>query len=248
MGTFCIGQVPVFVGVPPEMEGSHLMSTNVTSKRGHGFLKLVFTLLLAAIVGFGAWFGLSVKRVGDLFGQAATAYEQIKSSVEAQDYDAALTYARTAATLTSQASAELDGVQWDIASQVPVLGTDVATMRSIGTISGTLADDAVVPVLDSWDELAADGIVTGQNVDMGKVSQKMEQLVALAKTLQEAGAVVSDCSSKADALPTSRFEAVNGWTEQLRGAVSSAKTVFEQFGGIVDLVVGVSDMFGSLAG
>lgn len=224
------------------------MSANVTSKRGHGFLRLVVVMLLAVVVGFGAWFGLSVKKVGDLFGQATNAYEQIKSSVEAQDYDTALTYARTAATLTSQASTELDGLQWDIAARIPMLGADVATVRSIGSISGTLADDAVVPVLDSWDELAADGIVNGESIDMGKVSQKMEQLVALAKTLQEAGAVVNDCSSQADALPASRFEAVNGWTSQLRSAVSSAKTVFDQFGGIVDLVVGVSDMFGSLAG
>ena len=106
----------------------------------------------------------------------------------------------------------------------------------------------MVPVLDSWDDLASDGVVTGESIDMGKVSQKMEQLVSLAKTLQEAGAVVSDCSRQADALPTSRFDAINGWTGQLREAVSSAKTVFDQFGGIVDLVVGVSDMFGSMAG
>ena len=224
------------------------MSMNATPKRGHKVLRFLIVALLAAVVAFGAWFGLSFKRVGDLFGQAANAYEQVRSSVEASDYDSALTYARTAATLTSQASDELGGLQWDIASKVPVLGTDVATLRSIGTISGTLADDAVVPVLDSWDDLASDGVVTGESIDMGKVSQKMEQLVSLAKTLQEAGAVVSDCSRQADALPTSRFDAINGWTGQLREAVSSAKTVFDQFGGIVDLVVGVSDMFGSMAG
>lgn len=215
-------------------------------KKRHTLLKLFVVLVLAALVGFGAWLGLSAKRVSELFGQAMTSYDELQVKIEAQDYDAALTAAREAASYTSQASTELAGKQWDIAANIPVIGADVNTVRSIGTISGKLADDAVLPVLDSWDQLANDGLIDNGKLDLGKVPEKLTQVVDLAKTLQEANSVVDTCSAQANALPESHFDAVNEWTGELRGTVASIDTTVDKFSGVVNLVVGMSDTISSL--
>ena len=221
------------------------MSRN-DGRRGHPILRTVLVLLLLVIIGFGGWIGLSVKRVSDLLGQASTAYDKIQTCVEAEDYDNALVYARTAASLTSQVSDELDGTQWDIASHIPVLGEDVSTVRSVGRISGMLADDAVLPTLDSWDALVGDDVLTDGQLDVNKLAGKVEQVGSLALTLQDAGKVVDACSVEADALPVSHFDQVNGWVERLRSTISSVDGIFDDFGVIIDLVANLTTALSSL--
>lgn len=215
-------------------------------RRRGGFLRLILFLLLAAIIGFGVWIGLSAKRVSDLFTQAMSSYETMQASFDAQEYDDALAAARNAADLTSQASSELKGVQWDIAARIPVLGTDVEAVRGIGSISGSLADDAVLPVIDSWDQLAGDGIVVDGALDVGKIPDKVNQVVELAKTLQEASKVVDSCAEQSETLPTSHFGQVNEWADQLRNAVNSVDKSMDDLDVAVDLVVDASSLVSSL--
>ena len=221
--------------------------SSFNERKGHPILRTVFVLLLVAVIGLGGWIGFSVKRIGDLLGQASTAYEKVQTCVESEDYDNALIYARTAASLTSQVSSELDGVQWDIASHIPVLGEDVSTMRSVGRISGTLADDAVLPALDSWDKLVGEDVLTDGEIDANKVVGKIEQFGDLALSLQNAGKVVDECSVEADALPTSHFGTINEWVGQLRETIASVDGIFDQFGAIIDLVANLTTTLSSLS-
>lgn len=215
-------------------------------KKRHTFLKLFLVLILAAIIGFGVWFGTSLKRVGELFGQVDAAYAQMESSIEAKDYQTALVQARTAASYTNQAAAELTTTPWDIAEKIPVVGSDVSTIRSIGSISGTLSDDAVVPTLDALDQLMADGIVDGSAIDISKIGTKLDQVVELANTLRTADKVVDECSAQADNLPTSHFSELNTRVDSLRQTINSMKNLLDQYVNLADMVVGVSDTLGSL--
>lgn len=221
--------------------------SNSTSK-GFGFLKLIIALLLLAVIGLGAWIGVSAKKASDLFGQAANAYDQMQSSIEAEDYSSALVYARSAASLTSQASTELQGVQWDIASKLPVLGVDAGIMRSLGSISGNLADGAVLPVLDGWDVLVQEGVIVDGTIDPTKVTEKLDQLVELADTIQSANAVVDECNAQVTTLPTSHFDVVNQWVDKLRNTVTSVDTTLDQLAGIASLVTGTASLFSTLTG
>ena len=216
------------------------------SKRGFGIIRLIITLLIVAVIGFGGWIGLSFKKVSDLFSQASNAYTQVQSSVEAQDYSSALVYARTAASLTSQASTELQGVQWEIASKIPVLGEDAGIMRSLGSVSGNLADGAVLPVLDAWDTLAKEGVVVNGSLDTSKVQEKLDQVIGLADTIKSADTVVNECNAQLSVLPTSHFDVLNQWVTQLRTTVASADTALNQLSGIANLVTGTASLFSSI--
>lgn len=223
------------------------MTAATHPKKRHTLLKIVIVLLLAVVVGFGVWLGTSAKKVADLLSQATIFSEQVQAKIDEKDYDAALAAARKAAGYTSQASVELNGTQWDIAARIPVLGDDVETVRSIGSISGNLADNAVLPVLDSWEQLASDGIISDGSIELSKVPEKFSQLVELAKTLQESSLVVDDCSARANALPASHFNQINEWTAELKKSVESADATFDEFGGVIDLVVNVSNALSTLS-
>lgn len=224
------------------------MANYGTPRKRHTFLKMVVLLLLVAVVAFGGWLGVSFKRTTDYLTQAESAYAQMEQSIETEDYKTALTYARSAANLTSQASDELQGTQWNIASKLPVLGAEVDTMRSVGTISGVLADDAVLPTLDSLEELMGDGIVAEGTIDVSKIGEKLDQVVQLASTLQEADKVVNECSAQVDALPTSRFSFVNEWAGSLRETITSMDGLLDQYVSIADMVVSLSDTWNTLLG
>lgn len=220
----------------------------MAAKKNHTLLKLVILLLLVAVIGMGGWLGLSFKRAEGLLSEASASYDQMQLNVEKNDYAQALVDARTAATLTSQAADELDGVQWDLASKLPVLGTDVATMRSISSIAGTLSDDAVIPVLDAWDELSGSGILVDGQLDGAQVQAKAGQVVQLAEEISAASAVVDTCKEQADALPTSHFDQVNGWADELRGKIDSADEVVDALASVANVVLGINSAISTFVG
>lgn len=220
----------------------------MAGKKNHTFLKFILLVLFVAIVGMGAWLGLSAKRVSDLYGEALETYQQMETHANQQDYGQALVDARTAATLTSQASEELGGIQWDIASYVPVLGSDVTTLRSIGSISGSLANDAVIPVLDAWDELSGSGVVVDGQLDIAQIQAKAGQFVQLAQTIKDAGEVVDTCKAQADALPASHFEALDGWTGSLRTTIDEADGLVDGLENVAGVIVNLSSTLSSLTG
>lgn len=220
----------------------------MAGKKNHTLLRLIVLLLLLAVIGMGGWLGLSFKRAEGLLAEASASYDQVQQSVEKNDYAQALVDARTAATLTSQAAEELDGVQWDLASRLPVLGTDVTAMRSISTIAGTLSDDAVIPVLDAWDELSGSGVVVDGQLDATQVQAKATQFVQLAQKISDAETVVDACKEQADALPTSHFDEINAWANELRGSIDSADEVVGTLAGVANVVLGINSAFSSLTG
>lgn len=220
----------------------------MAGKRNHTLLKLIVLLLLVVVLGMGGWLGLSFKHAEGLLAEASASYDQMQLNVEKNDYAQALVDARTAATLTSQAADELDGVQWDLAAKLPVLGTDVSAMRSISAIAGTLSDDAVIPVLDAWDELSGSGVVVDGQLDAAQVQAKAGQVVQLAQEISDAEEVVQTCKERADALPVSHFGEINSWADELRGTIDSADEFVGTFASIADVVLGINSAFSTFTG
>ncbi len=220
----------------------------MSGKRNHTLLKLVILLLLVAVLGMSGWLGLSFKRAEGLLVEASASYDQMQLNVEKNDYAQALVDARTAATLTSQAADELDGMQWDIAARLPVLGTDVSAMRSISAIAGTLSDDAVIPVLDAWDELSGSGVVVDGQLDATQVQAKAGQVVQLAQEISDAEAVVQTCKEQADALPVSHFGEINSWADGLRSTIDSADEFVGTLASIANVVLGINSAFSTFTG
>lgn len=184
-------------------------------------------LVLVVVIGFGIWLGTSVKRVDDLLDQANDSYVSMQQSIEDQDYASAVEDAREAAATTVALQEELSGTQWDVAAHLPIAGQDVSVARTSADVSSHFASDAVVPILDAWDELSADGLTEDGKVDLGKIGDKIGQLTALVHTLQDAGAVVEDCSAQLDGLPTPHSERINTYVDSLRSALAKTQKTMD---------------------
>lgn len=226
---------------------------NTRSNRGSAITTVLGVLLglaLAAMMGFGVYLHQSMQNVSELFGKASVALSSVQTSVEGQDYAAAMAAAREAANYAHEASAKLNGVEWTIASKIPVFGADADIVRSAGSITGRLADEAILPVLDSWDALVANGVIVNGQVDMSQVGTKLDQVVSLAETVKSASAVVESCKAQADTLPTSHFETLNTWVAQLKSTVASVDKTLDELEAIANIVTSASNMlsvFGSAA-
>lgn len=203
-------------------------------------------LVLVVTIGLCAWVGISARHVGTLFGQMSSSLDTTQQRIQAQDYSAAMASAREAAAYASEASDELAGMQWEIASKVPIIGVDADVMRSIGSIAGSLSNDAIVPVLDGWDTLVKDGIIVDNQIDVNAIGGKIDQFVTLAQTLKDANVAVDECSTRANAMPASHFEQLNVWTGQLKTTIASVDEVLDQLVGMANLVTGASSIISSL--
>lgn len=209
-------------------------------------LKTLILLVLVAVIGFGAWLGVSAKRVSELLGQAQTSYAAVQTGIEREDYDAAIASARDAAATASAISAELDSPQWQIAGYLPVLGTDVAAARTVGSVSSKLANEGVVPVLDAWEALADTSGASTDEVDLSGLTQKIGQLGDLVHTLQAADTVVGECASQMQGVPTSHFEQINSYAETLNGVIAQASDSLGQLEGALSLYTGLESLVSGL--
>ncbi len=189
-------------------------------------VKTIFVILLlivlVAVLSFGGWLAVSAHRVNELLVQSTASYDAMKESIAAEDYSKAVTYAREVAASSNAMQEELHGTQWDIAVKMPVAGTDVHVARTSAKVSSHLANDAVLPVLDAWDDLRAE-LPEGEELDLSKLGEKISQLTALVYTLEDASAVVDECAEQMKGLPAAHSEELNKYVDDLNSAIANAQ-------------------------
>ena len=235
------------VSAPRLSTGRVLMAKGYAGERvRHHVLAKVLVLLLVALLAYGAWLGLSVQRVRGLLSDAQQAYHAMQVDFEAQDYQGALSEARTAATAASQLKGELDGVQWNVVAALPILGTDVRVARTVGDVSADFSDKAVIPVLDAWDDLTASGVIVDGSFDVQALTNKIDQVKVLVDTLEDASTVATQCSNQLAEVPSSHFEELNQATEKLQSAVTSTDEALETMSAGLSVVGGVSGLLSDL--
>ena len=219
----------------------------VTKGKSHILLKLL-VLLLVVLAAYGAWLYLSAQKVRGLMTQAEHAYASMGESMEAKDYQQALATARDAADIAEQVNDELGGAQWEIATHIPVLGVEVQTARSLGSISTAFANEGAVPVLDAWEELMADGVIADGKFDIDHLSDKIDQVKQLMDALERADAVTEACAEELDCLPTSRFDEINEWKDRLESALASVDESLEGITEAINYINGFGELISGLMG
>ena len=208
----------------------------------------IVALLFAAVIAYGAFMAYSIKQVNACFAQAQSSYAQMQADVEAQEYANALEDARTAATSTSEAATLMEGWQWNVAAVLPMLGTDVQAARSLGSISNDLSQDAVLPVLESWDSLINNGAITNGQLDILKIPTMITQIKELFGALTNASALVDDCKVRVDAVPESHFDSINESRTMLSEAITSADEALVQFDEISQAISEITNAVSGVVG
>lgn len=207
-------------------------------------LRVVLVIVLTAILAVGFFVGRSVFRVHNCIGQSLEAYVEYENCLDKSDIVGAITALEKLSLNVGKIEDEANSWPWQLLSSVPVMGEDIACVRSTATIADTLANDALLPVLRNAQDIMADvqafdtSSVDWSDLDaIGELfSEKGEQIMALAAALSDARPYVRECSDAAKEIPTSHFKELNELADNVRGICDQTEEVYEQFDSLFSLV------------
>ena len=191
-------------------------------KRGRGKLIAgIVGAVLAVIVVVGGVCGFFMLRdYQEINAQVPNLMEEagsLKDAVMAGDGE---TVRNTAAEIAGQVSDihnRLEGIPWKLASFVPVVGSDVSSVRTVVAEADRLCQYALIPACDSLGDLNLSNLMTDGAINVGL-------LQSLADTLQSVAPVVEQSAETIADLPEPNIGKVREVVTKVQGVFETANS------------------------
>ena len=154
-------------------------STNVAKIVGIVVLVLV---LLSGIEGVALFCSAkSVKsEASAIMAQASTLKEAVKNG----DATALSNSVETIRTKTDSINSQVNGIAWNVASILPVLGQDVKSVQKLGATASTLVEEALVPVANNLSGLKLSDLLQDGTVNVGILENLISALDGATPVIQ----------------------------------------------------------------
>lgn len=201
-------------------------SHDVRPGRVIAFFLVIIALLLVAL---GVSLKTSADRAKSITDRITADYATLQSQLASADSSGARTTVQSIATECADLKVEVSGIQWEIASKVPVYGEDVEKVRALASVAQKLSGDAAVPVVNAYCTLIDDGIVTADGFDQSKLTTFVGDVSNLLVTMQESKTTVDECASTLDGLGTAH-------DAQLNGAISTTRSDVDDLASALDSI------------
>ncbi len=185
-------------------------------------LLIVFLILAAA----GGAVGFTVFREGMSMLDESRAMmaetEGMKEQLKSFDMNALSAKATELANKTAAMKQTTDGINWKIASYIPILGDDIRAARGLMQQTNNLMQNALVPACNSLAALNPQTLLQDKTINV----QTLQDVI---NTLQSVEPVIRECATAIDNLPTTHIskvtKAVAKVREPLDSVVESLDTV-----------------------
>ena len=188
-------------------------------------------VVLVLVVGGTAGFLLyrSAMTVKASASELMSQMDVIKWSIKNGDSDALSQAVDTVVEKTALINTEVEAPVWDLAAAVPVVGEDVKSVQTLGSVASDLVNEALVPVSQSisglkLSDLMQDGSI---NVDMIK---------AFSGALSDAAPVIQDSAHTIAALPKAHISQVQEVLGKVQGPIADAGGLIDQIKPMLDLL------------
>lgn len=166
-------------------------------KRGRGKLVAgIIGAIFAIIVAVGGGCGFfMLQDYRAITAQVPTLMEEagtLKDSVMAGDGE---TVRNTAAEIAGQVSDihnRLEGIPWKLASFVPVVGSDVSTVRTVVAEADRLCQYALIPACDSLGDLNLSNLMTDGAINVGLLQSLADTLQSVAPVVEQSAETIAD--------------------------------------------------------
>lgn len=166
-------------------------------KRGRGKLIAgIVGAVLAVIVVLGGVCGFFMLRdYQEINAQVPNLMEEagsLKDAVMAGDGE---TVRNTAAEIAGQVSDihnRLEGIPWKLASFVPVVGSDVSTVRTVVAEADRLCQYALIPACDSLGDLNLSNLMTDGAINVGLLQSLADTLQSVAPVVEQSAETIAD--------------------------------------------------------
>ena len=166
-------------------------------KRGRGKLIAgIVGAVLAVIVVVGGVCGFFMLRdYQEINAQVPNLMEEASSLKDAVMAGDGETVRNTAAEIAGQVSDihnRLEGIPWKLASFVPVVGSDVSTVRTVVAEADRLCQHALIPACDSLGDLNLSNLMTDGAINVGLLQSLADTLQSVAPVVEQSAETIAD--------------------------------------------------------
>lgn len=173
----------------------------------------VIVALAAAVGASGYFFYKSAKTVAADASALVTETSSFSKSLATGDTSTLTASAEKIANLSSEMREETSGVLWNVAENLPSVGSDIAKVRTLVSVASDLSADVVTPAAQNLSGVTMDTVFSNGKIDVAT-------LETLCNTITQIQPAVSSATERVDALGTPQME-------QLKEPLSKAKTTLD---------------------
>ncbi len=166
-------------------------------KRGRGKLVAgIIGAIFAIIVAVGGVCGFfMLQDYRTITAQVPTLMEEagtLKDSVMAGDSETVRNTAADIAAKVTDIHNRLEGIPWKLASFVPVVGSDVSSVRTVATEADRLCQYALIPACDSLGDLNLSNLMTDGAINVGLLQSLADTLQSVAPVVEQSAETIAD--------------------------------------------------------
>lgn len=198
--------------------------------------KRVLALLLLALVAYGVVILLSIQQIRTDAHEALECFHTYEACMEQGDFTAAVDALDAVAENVGQIDAEANSWKWELAMATPILGEDVRAARSASSVANSLANEAILPVVDQGGEaFAAFSNVDFTNLEaLGElIEQEGSRLATLKQTVKDSHEAAKTCVEDVNAIPQTHFKELNELVDDLKETSEETEEYLGQIDGIL---------------
>ncbi len=185
-------------------------NTNVAKIVGIVVLVLV---LLSGIEGVALF--CSAKSVKSEASAIMAQTSALKDAVKNGDATALSNSVETVRTKTDSINSQVNGIAWNVASILPVLGQDVKSVQKLGTTASTLVEEALVPVANNLSGLKLSDLLQDGTVNVSI----LENLIS---ALDEATPVIQSSIETINGLPEAHISQLKSILNKVKDPLNKA--------------------------
>ena len=160
-----------------------------------------------------------------IMAQAST----LKDSLKNGDESGLTTSLNAIVSNVNDINAEVSSPLWTAATLIPVIGEDVRSVQTLGTVASDLVNDALVPVATSLSGTGLSSLLQDGSVNV-------ELIRAVSSSVSDAIPVIQSSVDTISSLPEAHIPQLRDVLEQVQGPVSEAQGLVGQIEPILNLL------------
>lgn len=153
----------------------------------------------------------------------------LKDSLKNGDESGLTTSLNAIVSNVNDINAEVSSPLWTAATLIPVIGEDVRSVQTLGTVASDLVNDALVPVATSLSGTGLSSLLQDGSVNV-------ELIRTVSSSVSDAIPVIQSSVDTISSLPEAHIPQLRDVLEQVQGPVSEAQGLVDQIEPILNLL------------
>ena len=208
-------------------------------KRRVSPILVFFIVLLLALVAVAGVFGYillgEAREVKSQAKEVVSLVESVPDAILSGENASLVATANRVAELAEDINATVHGTLWDVATYIPVYGSDIKSAQTLGNTLVNLSDNALVPLANSLEGVSLSGLFANRRVNIEKLTTLTEALAPIIPVIEEA-------SESVEALPDAHIRQVGDYITKVRQPLSEISDILGETEAILPLL---PEVFGS---